>query len=91
MGSNDPSHKKAEMYNFATETWRRVEDYPFSSGQSFYDFDMIYIDEISSFLVIGGTDGIDSYQIAMFKNGAWFYAGKLNSARHVCFVFCTYF
>ena len=63
-----------------------VSDYPFSSGLRFNGYDMLYIDEISSFLVTGGYDKKQELsKIAMFTNGAWFDAGQLIRGRQVSF------
>ena len=50
------------------------------------NYEMLYIPEISSYLVIGGYSGdVNLAKIAQFKNGAWSDAGNLNSPRHVSF------
>ena len=82
VGSYSPANVKAELFNFGTGAWTTVDDYPFTSSQGVTDFDMIYISETFSYFVIGGKSPSLS-QIAQFKDGAWFDAGHLNSARAV--------
>ena len=62
-----------------------ISDYPFANGLLFA-FDMVYIPDILSYVVIGGNDG-DIYlsQIGMLTNGTWSDAGQLNSVRAVSF------
>ena len=82
VGSFNPSNVKAEVFDFGTESWTSVNDYPFSFGTSVYDYDMIFMNQLSSYFVIGGHS---SAKIAQFKNGQWSHAGELNSSRSVCF------
>ena len=85
VGSYSPGNKKAEQYNFETDSWRVVEDYPFGSGQYLSAHEMLYIEETQSYLVIGGYSGGKLNQIAKFQDGSWFDAGQLNSPRQVSF------
>ena len=82
--------KKAELYNFGTGAWDTVDDYPFGYGsyavaKAVYDYEMLFISEIRSFLVIGGYSGGMLSQIASFQNGVLSDAGQLNSPRQVSF------
>ena len=75
-------HNKAELYEFPIDMWTTVSDYPFSD--SLNNFAMVYIPEISSYVVIGGsTDGFIFAQIAFLTNGAWSDGGNLNKQRYV--------
>ena len=83
------------MYAFDTGEWTQVEDYPY--GEEWISaYEMIYILEASSYVVIGGTSrvvGLPGYlsQIARFSvlgsppfaSGTWCDAGRLNHARGV--------
>ena len=78
------------MYDFTTNGWTEVADYP-AFGISMYD--MLYLADIDAYVVIGGRD--DSARrrrsdsgptdsgllgdINMFQNGAWSNIGKLNT------------
>ena len=75
------------MFNFGTGTWKTVDDYPFGSGSFVVGHDLLYIPETSSYLIIGGSDGPGKalFQIAKFKDVAWFDAGRSNSAHNVSF------
>ena len=76
------------MFNFGTDEWTAVEDYPFNSGSYVAYYDMIYSAETSSYLVIGGYgSGGTLSQIARFKNEKWSDVGLLNTPRYVssCF------
>ena len=83
VGSWSSYNKKAELYSFDTGTWITADDYPFGSGSGLADYAMLYIPETSSYLVIGGM--ASGSQIAEFKDGAWYDAGRLNSVRGVSF------
>ena len=87
VGSKHPNNVKAEMFEFRTGKWMAVEDYPYTSDV-FNSYEMIYIPELLSYLVIGGADGTgaDMSQLAMLTNGEWVEAGRLNSARVVSFL-----
>ena len=62
-----------------------ISDYPFAS-KLLYAFDMVFIDNISSYVVIGGHDNLNYLsQIGMLTNGTWSDAGQLNSVRAVSF------
>ena len=92
VGSWYPNNKKAELYNFGTGAWKMIDDYPFGSeSERLSDYEMLYIPETRSYLVIGGDDGYYLSQIAKLKNGAWSDAGRLNSARYVSFCWFFYF
>ena len=54
VGSGNPYHKKAELYEFGTGAWLEVDDYPVNDETSVYNYDMVYISETSSYYVIGG-------------------------------------
>ena len=77
-----------ELYNFGTGEWKRVGNYPFADGSFVNDYDILYIPEMSSYLLIGGAIGSGqmSSQIAKFKEGVWSDAGQLNTSRAVSFV-----
>ena len=62
----------------------KVSSYPFANGYMFA-FDMVYIPNILSYVVIGGHDGKALSQIGMFTNGTWSDAGQMNRARAVSF------
>ena len=67
-----------------------ISDYPYSSGSMIIDYEMIYIPELLSYLVIGGRwlsgdKSIHTSQIAMLTNGIWIDAGRLNIGRVVSF------
>ena len=87
VGSVSPNNRKAELYYSGTGDWKTVDDYPFGSEESdsVYDFDMVYISETQSYLVIAGYSASYLSQIAKFKNGVWSDAGQLNSGRRVSF------
>ena len=86
LGSNDPNNRKAELYNFETRAWQRVEDHPFGHGPFLSTYDLLYIAEHRSFLVIAGyTNSGALTQIAKLKDGAWSDAGQLNTYRSVSF------
>ena len=73
------------MYNFKTGTWKVVNDYPFGSGSYIAMYDIVFIPESRSFLIIGGNDGSGVFvsHIAKFKDGVWHDVGRLNSGRNV--------
>merc|ERR1711935_38718 len=70
---------KAELYNFGTSAWTTTADFPFGGGTGLIDYDMIYIPDDRSYLVVGGMAGAEYNQIAQFKDGEWTDAGRLNS------------
>ena len=80
-----PNSFKAELYNFGSDVWTEVSDYPFGVRcVSFYD--MVYIPELPAYIVIGGYDGRNRISnIGKFQNGAWSDVGQLNKARSVSF------
>ena len=79
----EPSNKNAELYEFGSGEWTKIEDYPFGSWSSVSDYEMVYIPEILSYFVIGGYR--TTSQIAGLTNGEWFDAGNLKTARAVSF------
>ena len=88
VGSGSPDNVKAELYDLDTGAWIAVLDYPYGSGMTVIDYDMVYVPATSAYYVIGGADGFGSLsKIAMFKNGAWREAGQLNKQRSVSFCF----
>ena len=89
VGSFSPYNNKAEVYDFVTDDWTTVQDYPYGD-EYVYNYDMVYVPATSAYYVIGGYDGSELKTIAMFKNGAWSEAGQLNTARSVSFnSFCV--
>ena len=44
---------------------------------------MLFINELSSFIVIGGEDYDEYVTIAKFQNGFWSVAGEMNQPRSV--------
>ena len=75
------------MYNFGTGDWDTVLDYPYGGGMGIYYYDMMFIPETSSYLVIGGFAGDSQLaQIARLKDGTWTNAGQLDSGRMVSFL-----
>ena len=86
-----PTLIKTELYEFDTGVWMSLDDYPFVGETYVCHYDMVFIDEISSYLVIGGyNDGYLS-QIGMLKNGVWSDAGQLNRVRTVSFCSLCFF
>ena len=73
----------AELFNFGSGAWTTAIEYPFGSKPYLSLYDMVYVREILSYLVIGGMSGEDLSQIARFTNGAWYDAGQLYKARGV--------
>ena len=67
-----------------------LDDYPFARGNKMCHYDMVFIDEISSYFVIGGYDDGYLSQIGMLTNGVWSDAGQLNRGRTVRFRSCLY-
>ena len=59
-----------------------VDEYPFGGESRVSEYAMVYVAEISSYLLVGGCC-VWMSQIAVFTNGAWYDAGQLNSARGV--------
>ena len=82
------------MFNFATNEWTEVADYP-TDIVGIFAYDMVYLANIDAYVVIGGRDdaarrrrsdsGPDDGAINMFQNGAWSNVGKLNRPRGVSF------
>ena len=83
MAVGDLNNFKAELYDFGNSAWATTADYPFAASWYVIGYDMVYIPEIQSYLVIGGQAGMYVSQIAQFKDGEWLDAGHLNSARYV--------
>ena len=85
VGSVLPNSVKAEVYDFVTNDWTTVQDYP-SDAEGVAYYDMVYVPATSAYYVIGGLgDWEHLATIAKFKNGAWSEAGQLNTARSVSF------
>ena len=85
VSSYDPFNIKTELYDYGTNGWSTSEDYPFGNGDYVAFYDMLYIEELSAYFVIGGYSSGDLATIAKFANGVWSSAGHLNSARDVSF------
>ena len=83
----DKYNTHAELYDFDTNKWIVVQDYPFiplaDGGFGYYD--MVYVDSLSAFIVIGGydTDYQNLAKIAMFHDDTWSPLGQLNTPRRV--------
>ena len=91
VGSYDPYNKKTELFDYGTNGWSTSEDYPFGNGDYVALYDMLYIEELSAYFVIGGLSSVDLATIAKFANGVWSSAGELNMARYVSFCsFCFF-
>ena len=84
VGSCNPNNVKAELYDFGTGDWTTVRDYPSDAEYVAY-YDMVYVPATSAYYVIGGYSGGFLSTIGMFKNGAWYDAGRLNTGRSVSF------
>ena len=87
VGSYVPNNIKTELFDYGTNGWSTEADYPFGSGEYVYAYDMLYIEELSAYFVIGGLSRDYLATIAKFANGVWSSAGQLNQARHVTFCF----
>ena len=87
VGGDGPAgSKSAEMYEFSTDKWMTVSDYPSGrANPSVSNYCMVFMPETSSYLVIGGFNSGELTQIAKFTNGAWSAVGGLNKARSVSF------
>ena len=84
VGSHGPDNIKTELFDFGTNTWETMDDYPYSSNTAFGFYEMVFIQEFSAYYVIGGFDGKQLHStIAKFHNGVWSQAGQLNQPRHV--------
>ena len=86
VGSRGPDNVKTELFDFGSNTWETMDDYPYGSTDSkgFGYYDMVFIQKSSAYYVIGGFDGkINHATIAKFHNGVWSQAGQLNQSRHV--------
>ena len=61
-----------------------ASDFPYGIYQV-YDYEMVFIAELTAYIVIGGYDARGQWlsNIAMFANGAWSNAGHLNRGRDV--------
>ena len=93
VGSRSPDIKKTELYDYGTDVWTTEADYPFGNGEDVSVYDMLYIEELPAYCVIGGNSGWYGIlaTIAKFANGVWSSAGDLNSARLVSFCsFCFF-
>ena len=95
VGSHGPYHIKAEVFSFKTGKWTKGDDYISGCRKSgdcaVARYDMLFISELSSFVVIGGYDGVDYMAtIAKFKKGKWSDAGQMKTARSVNYCsFCS--
>lgn len=89
VGSYRPKHVNAELFDFETDAWTTVSDYPYADGLAIRRYEILFIPEMSAFIVISGKDD-DSYvaTIGMFCNNVWSDVGRLNTARAVIL---TYF
>ena len=87
VGSRNPDNTKTELYNYDTGRWSRSADYPFGIGPYVYNHDMLFIEELSAYFLIGGRTYRTLATIAKFADGVWSPAGELNSARDVSFSF----
>ena len=89
VGSNKNRHVKAEFYEFVTCSWMNVSDYHQDGNGYIYGYDMLYIEPLVAFYVIGGffdnSRGYRGRNIAKFQNGTWSDVGKLNNKRQVSF------
>ena len=84
---------KAEFFDFKTGKWTTVENYPYNADKymdlptdipQVCHYDMLFIDELSSFFVFGGTDNVYLFnEIIKFQNGKWSPAGRLKTKRSV--------
>ena len=87
VGSEDPYNVKTEVINLKNGKWTKGDDHMYgcqTAGCRVARFDMLFIPDISSFVVIGGHDGNDFMAtIAKFKKGKWSDAGQINTARSV--------
>ena len=80
----DKYNTRAELYDFHTDEWIVVQDYPYNNDGFGY-YDMVYVDLLSAFIVIGGYDADyqNLAQIVMFQNHVWSPLGQLNTPRKV--------
>ena len=80
----DKYNTHAELFDFDTDKRIFVQDYPFADD-GFGHYDMVYVDSMSAFIVIGGfdTDYRSLAYIAMFKNDVWTLVGQINTLRNV--------
>ena len=85
LAVGDLYNVNAELYDFGTSAWTTTADYPFAASWYFIVYDMVYIPEIQSYLVIGGMSAGDMSQIAKLSDGQWSDMGHLNSARNVSY------
>ena len=87
VGSRGPdgfNNIKTELFDFGTNTWETMDDYPYGSNTAFGFYEMVFIQEYSAYYVIGGFDGKNTLAtISKFRNGVWSQAGQLNQPRHV--------
>ena len=80
-----PNSFKAELYNFGSDVWTEVSDYPFGEQCVSY-YAMVYIPELPAYIVIGGHGGHSRLSnIGKFQNGAWSDVGHLTRGRNVSF------
>ena len=91
IGSNGGPQKniKAELFDFGTGGWTELGDYPYVDRDYYFAYAMVYIDDLSAYIVVAGYVSRAIKTIGMFKNGVWSDAGQLNTARNVIFcLFC---
>ena len=91
IGSNGGAQKniKAELFDFGTGGWTELGDYPYADRDNYFSYAMVYIDDLSAYIVVAGYVFGNIKTIGMFKNGVWSQAGQLNTARNVIFcLFC---
>ena len=87
VGSYVPNNIKTELFDYGTNGWSTEADYPFGNGEYVAYYDMLYIEELSAYFIIGGrsSNSNDLATIAKFANGVWSWAGQLNAMRNVSF------
>ena len=74
---------KAELFDFGSDEWTNVEDYPNTRAQWICEYDMLYIPELAAYYVIGGADRSPSSAIVKFHDKVWSIVGQLNHPRKV--------
>ena len=81
------NHLKAELFDFGSDEWTNVADYPDTRVVDYplwiCEYDMLYIPESAAYYVIGGADRSPSSAIVKFHNEVWSIAGQLNHPRKV--------
>ena len=78
---------KAEFFDFGSDKWTNVEDYPNTRVVDYplwiCEYDMLYIPELAAYYVIGGADRSPSSAIVKFHDKVWSIVGQLNHPRKV--------